>query len=105
MINKEIQTNTELWKIIKESEVTVEFIKKDKTKREMKCTLDFDKIPKKDYPKSDIKEIDTLEKMKAKKILAMYDLEKQGWRSIPIDRLNWLKCNDIQYFINIKFED
>jgi hypothetical protein len=69
-----------------EKEVKVEFIKKDGSRRVMKCTLDFSKIPEKDRPKSfELKK--ALEQLKKNKILHVYDVENQGWRSVPLDRV------------------
>lgn len=78
-------------KLIKnEKEVSVQFIKKDGSTRVMKCTLDFDRIPKDKKPKGiDLPKI--LTKIQSSKILSVFDLEKQDWRSVPFDRLEFLK--------------
>ena len=76
--------------IRKEREVEVQFIKKDNTIRRMRCTLDFEKIPKEKRPKG-VDLIKILKKIQTSKILSVYDLEKQDWRSVPFDRLEFLQ--------------
>jgi HD-like signal output (HDOD) protein len=76
--------------IRKEKEVEVQFVKKDNTIRRMICTLDFEKIPKEKRPKG-VDLIKILKKIQTSKILSVYDLEKQDWRSIPFERLDYLK--------------
>ena len=78
-------------KLIKnEKEVLVKFEKKDGSLRLMKCTLDFTKIPKEKLPKGvDLTKI--LSKIQKNKILSVFDLEKQDWRSVPFDRLEFLQ--------------
>jgi len=79
-----------LQKIKNEFEVFVRFIKKDGTPRLMKCTLDFERIPKDKKPKGvDLTKI--LMKIQKSKILSVYDLEKEDWRSVPFDRLEYLQ--------------
>jgi hypothetical protein len=79
-----------LKKIKEEEQVNVKFIKKDGTERLMKCTLDFTKIPKEKKPKGiDLTKI--LSKIQKSKILSVYDLEKQDWRSVPFDRLEYMQ--------------
>jgi len=76
-------------RIRSEDEATIFFKKKDNSDRIMKCTLNFDKIPKQDKPKGvDLKKILGLIK---KNILHIYDIEKSGWRSVPVDRVEWLQ--------------
>jgi hypothetical protein len=86
-----ITSAIEFLKLIKiEEEAYVRFIKKDGTPRLMKCTLDFNKIPKDKKPKGiDLPKI--LTKIQKSKILSVYDLEKQDWRSVPFDRLEYLQ--------------
>ena len=62
----------------------------DGTIRRMHCTLDFNKIPKEKRPKG-VDLIKILKKIQSSKILSVYDLEKQDWRSIPFERLDYLK--------------
>ena len=73
-----------------EKEVLVKFEKKDGSMRLMKCTLDFTKIPKEKKPKGvDLAKI--LSKIQKSKILSVFDTEKQEWRSVPFDRLEFLQ--------------
>ena len=59
---------------------TVTFTKKDGTERVMQCTLKPDLLPKTDPILSENKK----EKKSNPKILAVYDLEANGWRSFTI---------------------
>jgi len=81
----------EFLKLIKdEKEVLVKFEKKDGSTRLMKCTLDFTKIPKEKKPKGvDLTKI--LSKINKSKILSVFDIEKQDWRSVPFERLEFLQ--------------
>jgi hypothetical protein len=82
-----LETVIDFLKIIKgEKEVYVKFTKKDGTERVMRCTLDFNLIPKNQRPKGfDV--VKFLSKIQKSKILSVYDLEKKEWRSVPFDRL------------------
>ena len=73
--------------------VRIKFTKKDGQERLMKCTLDFDMIPKGDKPKSvNIPRIMNL--IRKNNIIHVYDLEKKGWRSVPFTKVEWLETND-----------
>lgn len=87
-----IRTATEfLDKIRQEKEVTIKFVKKTTNQeRTMKCTLDFSKVPISDRPK-DVNLSKILGLIRKHKILHVYDLEKQGWRSVPFDRVQWME--------------
>ena len=79
-----------LTKIRNEEEVTIKFIKADGTNRIMRCTLDFDKIPRGQKPKKvDLPKI--LKLLNTNKILHVFDLDKQAWRSIPFLKSEWLE--------------
>ena len=56
----------------------------------MKCTLDFTRIPKDKRPKG-IDLVKILVKIQKSKTLSVFDLEKQDWRSIPFERLEYLR--------------
>lgn len=64
--------------MLKLNTIDVTFTKKDGTERVMKCTLNPDKLPKKEIN----------EEKKAKKesetSMAVFDLEKKEWRSFTI---------------------
>jgi len=87
-----------LKRISEEDIVTVKFTKKDGTDRIMKCTLNFNRIPKESRPKG-VKLIDILKKIQKNKILSVFDLEKMGWRSIPFERTEWLKTGNKTYSV------
>jgi len=86
-------------KITEEDIVTVKFRKKDTNEeRIMRCTLNFDRIPDRDKPKSvSLKKI--LKLIKELGILHVYDLDKMGWRSIPFERTEWMETPKIKYKI------
>lgn len=87
-----------LERIRKEDTVNVKFRKKDGSIRVMKCTLNFDKIPKSDHPKSvDLPKI--LKLISKSKILHVYDLDKNGWRSIPFETTEWLETPEMKYYV------
>jgi len=77
-------------KIRSEDYVTIKFTKADGTERIMKCTLNFDKIPKSDVPKS-VNISNILKNINNKGIVHVYDLEKKGWRSVKFERVEWLE--------------
>jgi len=84
-------------KIKEEGEVTLKFRKKDKSIRVMRCTLDLDKIPKKDQP-SDINLSKIMRLVVQNKVIHVYDLDKKGWRSVPYDRTEWLETKSNKRF-------
>lgn len=85
-IEKGIITNSDAFRthIQGVSKATVKFIKANGSVRIMNFTLNFDKIPPKFHPKGGIKRGDSI---------AVYDIDKAGWRSIPYDRVDWLKIH------------
>lgn len=79
-----------LRKVKAEKTVKIKFKKQDGTDRIMNCTLDFSLIPDELKPKSvDLAQI--LKLIKKNEILRVFDIEKQEWRSVPFDRLQWLE--------------
>ena len=64
--------------LLRDSEVTVKFTKKDGSERKMLCTLAENKIPNEKSPKNS-------GKTKSDEALAVFDLEKQSWRSFRFD--------------------
>jgi len=85
-------------KIYDEKDVIIKFVKKDGSDRTMRCTLDFDKIPRRDHPKKvNIEQI--LKLIQKNKIMHVYDLEKKGWRSVPFERVDWLDTRDRRYYV------
>ena len=78
--------------------VQVKFTKKDGSERLMKCTLNFDRIPKADYPKGvDLPKI--LKLLDKNGIAHVYDIEKRGWRSVPFKKVEWLITDNKRYRI------
>ncbi|MFZ4800149.1 MAG: SH3 beta-barrel fold-containing protein [Bacteroidia bacterium] len=66
--------------ILREREVTVIFVKKDGTERKMLCTLSENKIPEEKMPVG-------TGKTKNSDALAVFDLEKEEWRSFRYDSI------------------
>ena len=64
--------------LLRDSEVTVKFTKKDGSERKMLCTLAENKIPSEKSPTNS-------GKTKSDEALAVFDLEKQSWRSFRFD--------------------
>jgi hypothetical protein len=58
--------------------VTITFTKKDETERVMVCTLKEEKIPSEKSPKN-------TGKSQSDDAIAVFDLEKQDWRSFRFD--------------------
>lgn len=86
-----VHSALEFLKLIKNEKVVyIKFEKKDGTVRTMKCTLDFNQIPKDKRPKN-VDLIKILTKIQKSKILSVYDLEKNDWRSIPFEKLEYLQ--------------
>lgn len=89
-----IKTAIEFLEKIREApEVTIKFKKKDGTTRVMNCTLNFDKIPRGDRPKS-VNLAKILKLLNDKKIVHVYDLEKNQWRSVNFDSAEWIEVID-----------
>lgn len=88
-----------LAKIKEEKEVTLRFIKKDGTTRIMRCTLDFTRIPRLKQPKTvDLEKI--LKLLTKNKVLHVFDLEKNDWRSVPFEYVDWLETpNHVRFKI------
>ena len=87
-----------LQKVRDEKQVVVRFIKKDGSLRTMICTLDFNKIPEDHRPK-DVNLAKILKLMERSKILHVFDVEKQAWRSVPFDRVEWVQIKNKKYSI------
>ena len=74
--------------LLREREVTVKFTKKDGSERKMLCTLAENKIPSEKSPKNS-------GKTKSDEALAVFDLEKQSWRSFRFDSVKEINFNMI----------
>jgi len=95
-----ISSAIDFWRTLYDAgEAQVKFTKNDsKTIRIMKCTLDFKKIPKDQHPKNiDMAKIIKL--MQKSGIIHVFDLEKKGWRSVPFNRIDWMKTKTKMYKI------
>lgn len=66
--------------LLSDQDLTISFIKKDGTVRDMVCTLAPDKIPAEQAPKNS-------GKAKSDESIAVFDVEKQEWRSFRWDSL------------------
>jgi len=64
--------------LLRDEKVTIVFTKKDGTERKMVCTLAESKIPSEKSPKN-------TGKSQSDEALAVFDLEKQDWRSFRFD--------------------
>jgi hypothetical protein len=64
--------------LLRDEKVTIVFTKKDGTERKMVCTLAESKIPSEKSPKN-------TGKTQSDEAIAVFDLEKQDWRSFRWD--------------------
>lgn len=64
--------------LLSEQVIAISFIKKDGTVRDMVCTLTSDNIPDEQAPKNS-------GKAKSDESIAVFDVEKQEWRSFRWD--------------------
>lgn len=89
--------------IRKNDVVTILFTKKDKSLRLMKCTLDYKNIPPEFHPK-EYKPEQALKLIK-QNILRVFDIEKQGWRSVPVDRSEFVVADNIRYQVQLDLKE
>ena len=68
--------------LLQDNVVNITFNKKDGTKRLLRGTLNFQKIPQSGVPKSD-----NPWRTKSDDVQAVYDLDNDGWRSFRWDSL------------------
>lgn len=78
-----------LKRLKQEDESIISFYKKDGSERIMRCTLNFTKIPIKERPKN--VNIENILSLIKKNILHVFDLENMGWRSVPVNKANWIQ--------------
>jgi len=96
-----LTSEMEIYELFKKSdEILVEFIKKDNSKRLMKCTLNQLSIPQNQLPKTERTKEEKEKEVIEKKIIRVYDLEKDAWRTIPLDRINWIRIDNQFYKID-----
>ena len=74
--------------LLHEHEVTIFFTKKDGTERELRCTLAESKIPQEKLPKNS-------GKSKSDDALAVFDVEKDAWRSFRWDSVTKIEFDII----------
>ena len=74
-------TREYLQELLQNNEITVTFEKKDGTERVMKCTLNKDLMPKQEVNE------DKKERKVNEEVLAVFDTEKQAFRSFRLDSL------------------
>ena len=74
--------------LLEERSVEIVFTKKDGTERKMVCTLAESKIPSEKSPKN-------TGKSQSDEALAVFDLEKQSWRSFRFDSVKEINFNMI----------
>lgn len=77
--------------LMQTTEIKINFLKADGTEREMRCTLDWARIPEKNHPGQPSVDGIVRESRERKKpdehSLRVFDLDKQEWRSFRFDRL------------------
>ena len=66
--------------VLKENIANVEFTKADGSERKMRCTLDTKYLPAVEASKSE-----SSSKKPSTEVVAVWDLDAQGWRSFRID--------------------
>ena len=66
--------------LLREQEITVKFVKKDGSEREMLCTLSESKIPAEKAPKG-------VERTGSGDVVPVFDIENQVWRSVRWDSI------------------
>ena len=76
-----------------EDEARIKFRKLNNEERIMRCTLNFSKIPANKHPK-DVNLAKILKLLNESKIIHVFDLDKNDWRSVPFDRTEWLETED-----------
>jgi hypothetical protein len=74
-------TKDEFKKLLKDTVVTVNFKKKDDSLRKMICTLNEDYLPEPEEREN--KKV----KSESNDAIAVWDLEKQAWRSFRLDSI------------------
>ena len=72
-----------------EEYIDILFTKADGTERQMRCTLNENKIPAAFAPKS-------TERKKSDEVLPVFDIENQGWRSFRLDSVK-----NVQFHIGV----
>ena len=98
IVNEDLTNIIDFWeKLSNVSRARVKFIKKTNGEvRIMNCTLDNELIPENSRPKKiDMSKI--LKLIRKNRIIKVYDIDKNGWRSIPFDNTEWIETSDKRY--------
>lgn len=82
MNNENFSANNFLKEKLRENVLSVVFVKRDGTEREMKCTLRGDMIPARQETTESAQK-----RTRSEENLAVWDLEKEGWRSFRYDSI------------------
>jgi len=92
-----IQSAIDFLKKLSTADVAIiSFIKKDGTERRMNCTLNMDRIPAKDHPKS-VSLVKILQMIQDHGLIRVYDLENNGWRSVRYETCKWANIDGVVY--------
>jgi hypothetical protein len=67
--------------ILREQEIKITFTKKDGTEREMRCTLDPNKLPVHETNTDNPIDFPETKRKVSTETMAVFDLDAQGWRS------------------------
>lgn len=95
-VNKQIYRD---WvrSLLRTSVAVIKFTKNDGTLREMRCTLQFDQIPRNKVPATAQGSLAPLNETKVRKpndeVCSAFDLDKQEWRSFRYDRIKGITVN------------
>jgi len=100
-----IESIIELYEHIQKDEVVLQFEKKDKSIRQMRCTLNYDIIPE-GHRINTVDMSKILKLIKNSRLIHVYDLDNNGWRSVPFERTEWLETsNKKKYDVQINKGD
>ena len=79
-------TKESVTEILREGIVDIQFVKKDGSLREMRCTLNEEYLPKSEAAGT---------KKENPDVLSVWDIDNNGWRSFIVKQLVWVgKHND-----------
>lgn len=96
-----IQNAIQFWnKLRSDDKCKVKFQKKDGTIRFMICTLNFQLIPPIHHPKK-MNISKSLKLMQNNDIIHVYDIEKEGWRSITFTRVEYIEVGKKRYMVQL----
>ena len=74
--------------LLEKQTAEITFIKKDGSERILKCTLKEDVLP---VVQNDFGDEDSTVRQKSKDVLAVWDVESEGWRSFRWDSIKSVK--------------